>query len=125
MVFVREMKEEKEGILTTKDLFEKVWMYVSNLEQLKTVIPKLDYAIHSSYNISIIPPDAIFKAVVNTGGSEGTYIDLKLLSNGNSYYCGTIKTLEDDMDAYIYMGMIVGALTLTADSYLCINNERF
>lgn len=124
MLVLQEMRDNKKGVVSTKDMFNKIWQYVSSLDSLKEIIPKLDYAQHISYSVNKIPRDATFRAVVKTGGNEGIYIVLEIVKEDTKCYCGIIKTLDGNMDSYIYMGMLAGALTLAGDNYLWLNVDK-
>ena len=113
--------------ITTEDMFQKVWQLIKKLPELKKVVKIIDYAISDGYKecvCSVVGTCNVF-AVVNTGGSEGIYINYYLEKNDPEdtrvLWLGTIKTLEEDMDAYIKMGMLSGALTKIGELFLFYN----
>ena len=126
MKIIKEMLEEKKGELKTCDLYKKIWSYVSTLESLKESIEIIEYALPYRFPQTIPSGCVEFTAIVNTGGNEGIYIDLCLTYENEKkerqlLNVGVIKTLCEDMDSYIKMGMIAGALTLSANNYLMLN----
>ena len=126
MKIIKEMLEEKKGELKTCDLYKKIWSYVSTLESLKESIEIIEYALPCRISQTIPSSFVEFTAIVNTGGNEGIYIDLCLTYENEKKErqlldVGIVKTLCEDMDSYIKMGMIAGALTLSANNYLMLN----
>lgn len=71
-----------------------------------------------------------FQAIVNTGNSEGIYIDCLLYGNFDSsedtrVSVGTFKTLRDDVEAYKIMGELSGAMVAYAHMFVNRNIERY
>lgn len=112
--------------ITAEVMFAKVWNYVSGLPVLKEAVELLDYAIPCSRSVGTLLQECDsldVEAEVNTGGSEGVYVDfyLRHSTGKRTIAIGTLKTLDEDMDAYIKMGMIAGALIHTGEQFLFYN----
>lgn len=111
--------------VTTEDMFRVVWQFVSCMSELKEEVESLDYAIAGSGAkpklCDIAELDVV--ALVNTGGSEGVYIDWYLYDRKENqrHKVGTLKTLEEGMEAYIKMGKLSGILTWASEYFLCCN----
>ena len=124
-----ELKMEDVDItsITSETMFSKVWNYVSNLPELKEAVSILDYAIPCSRSVKILLQECetfAVEAQVNTGGSEGVYIDFFIRHSieKRNTAIGTLKTLHEGMDAYIKMGMIAGALIHSSEQFLYYNS---
>ena len=71
-----------------------------------------------------------FCALVNKGGSEGIYIDCFLrgeFDQSGKQKCkiATLKTLNENMNAFRIMGALCGALTFYADQYVNSHFDRY
>lgn len=77
----------------------------------------------SSYEFDFVP-------MINFGGSEGIYVDCYLKgrfdeSNRSSLRVGTLKTLENSLQASKIMGELCGALMYHASRYVNQNLHRY
>lgn len=147
--FKNELKEAEEAELTTETLFQKVdsWLtkffpeYAKACEELDYKLPHQNISSPGKllYGDSYPEPDIR----LNTGGSEGIYIDYEILyrvsefPDAAKYYetcsgsdvsdvipcrIGTYKMLNEGPDAYRQMGMIVGYLTYATELYFTVND---
>lgn len=109
----------KEGKATYEDLFNKVYDCIKSELSLQLCVDILDYAqFDQDCNDVELPVDDFYiEVIVNTGASEGIYMDCFTFDVSRRSSFGTLKTLEDDLDAYIKMGMIAGAFTCLAEQY--------
>lgn len=113
---------------TYKDIFTAVDAYIRNMPELKDAVSILDYGKLSVFvaGTEDLREDDEVTCHVSTGGSEGVYLDCKILYTRGigvkeQRTFATYKTLEDDLDAYIKMGMIGGAFTKLAEEYIFLN----
>ena len=113
---------------------EKAIRELPETEFLKEDLEILDYWLVEDYDKAEIVEHKKqdyfmdLRAIVNTGGSEGIYVDV-ILRRG--YYNDrgkietiplmTLKTLREDLEAYGIMGRIAGAITAIGEVYLFIN----
>ena len=146
--FKDELKETKGTELTTETLFRKVdsWLtkffpeYAKACEELDYKLPRrnISYPGKLLYGDSYPEPDIR----LNTGGSEGIYIDYEILYRVSEFpdaakyavysgsdvsdiipcRIGTYKTLKEGPDAYRQMGLIVGYLTYATELYFTVND---
>ena len=126
-------KEERNALTEKKSvnaetMFNTVNAHLEMLPELANAFKILDYSIAERHSTAleraIKEKKELWKveAVVNTGGSEGVYVDCNvLLYPEGKCRLGTYKTLEEDTPAYIQMGMIAGAFTTIAEKYLWVN----
>lgn len=143
MVTYLEMKDALSGGRKTdfsaNDIFERVADYLKTVPELEEPHRILDYALPEGRDNGL--SRAIenggemlrIRADVNTGGSEGVYIDCYAVVECSSedgcdsklitrdFRLGTYKTLYEDMDAYIKMGQIAGAFVMAAETYIAMN----
>ena len=67
------------------------------------------------------------QAIVNTGGSEGIYVDVFVRQDIygsdqiNRVDLMTLKSLDESLEAYASMGKIAGVITAVAETFLLIN----
>lgn len=110
--------------LTNSDLYSDIisWMkeYVPEYQEIDKI---LDYSLSHDDNWQVPCEDTV-EAIVNTGGSEGIYIDVYLRHNDKKRCIMVFKTLDDSMDAYMKMGMLAGILTIAIENYQCFNDEN-
>lgn len=108
---------------TFGELYAAVDAYICKAPELTEAVAILDYSKLSwgQDNSVFSEEDQIF-CIVNTGGSEGVYVDCILKDReGNKRNLATYKTLVCGLDAYIKMGMIAGAFTKLAEEYMLVN----
>lgn len=111
--------------------FQKILALIQKDGRYAEAEPIIDYVLPEDYDQREITNYLFyFLAIVNTGGSEGIYIDCSLrgeFDQSGETYCkaGTIKTLREDIDAYRIMGALSGYLTAYSDIYANSNLERF
>ena len=116
---------------TSGDLFKRTLELVQFHGHYSAAENIMDYALPESlYNRTITCYDFDFQAIVNTGSSEGIYIDCLL--NGHfddskdvHVKAGTFKTLRCDVEAYKIMGELAGAMIAYSDIYVNQNIERY
>ena len=118
------LKEEDVSVST----IEKMWNKVSELIRRRFDLEFLDYMLHNRYDsyeyyLATEHNDFAIRALVNTGGSEGIYLDVSLISceNGQSVKLVTLKTLFDEPIYYQKMGEISGYLTYVIETYYRVN----
>lgn len=120
------VKNEKQ-VITNTVMFDTVWSVIEKIDELKEVIDILDYHIAEKYAVTYVMNDMEVVALVNTGGSEGIYIDVYLTHHervGEKIKLGTIKTLREDLEAYMLMGKLAGALTIVSENFLNYNYDE-
>lgn len=126
------LKETKPDEITADGMFKKVDEYLRTIEGLAEAFSHLEYALgerhDNSFSVLVSSGKEIYEAqaIVNAGGSEGIYIDCYIYAENieavnEKYHIGTYKTLNEDMTAYIEMGMIAGAFTNAGNIYLSLN----
>lgn len=108
---------------TCKDLFDAVDACIRADAALADVVLILDYGQLSwGKDQEVFHDEDVPICYVNTGGSEGVYVDCVLKGqDGKLRNFATYKTLEEDFDAYLKMGMIAGAFTKLAEEYIFAN----
>lgn len=108
---------------TFGELYTEVDAYICKAPELKAAVDTLDYSKLSwGQSNSVFSEEDQVLCIVNTGGSEGVYMDCLLKDrDGNKRNLATYKTLECGLDAYIKMGMIAGAFTKLAEEYMWVN----
>ena len=124
--------EPEKVLITPGQLFRTVWAYLSSMEELASSISCIDYALADDSSLTSLSAEYdLVRAIVETGGSEGIYIDCCLDISGYGgrgkrplIHLGTIKTLDENLDAYMKMGNIAGAFTCIGEMYLRKNCER-
>lgn len=124
--------EPEKVLITPGQLFRTVWAYLSSMEELASSISCIDYALADSSSPALFSPEYdLVRAIVETGGSEGIYIDCYLEISGygrregkSRIHLGTIKTLDEGLDAYMKMGKIAGAFTCIGEMYLWKNYKK-
>lgn len=114
--------------LTNRDMFNDIlkWIKENISDYEEKIEPVLDYS-YSSYKEEYLLQNGCFpvpQAIVSTGGSEGIYVDFKLILDGRKISIGTFKTLDESFHAYMLMGMLSGILTTAAEHYLFCNDEN-
>ena len=129
-------KEGKDMLLvserpTNVSMGESIKKSVEKIEWLKDDLSILDYwNIGGWRQVEIIKNkdcNMDIQAIVNTGGSEGIYIDVAVRQH--IYEDGsiqriplmTLKTLEESLKAYGAMGRIAGVITAVAETFLSVN----
>ena len=117
------LKMDQPGPWTAKQVFDKIIDVMHLLPGMETAMRCLDYAMAEEYGEWAVKPhsaeawEEVYRCYgeVNTGGSEGVYIDMycheSFQAAINRISFGTFKTLRDDFEAYILMGQISGAFT--------------
>ena len=75
--------EPEKVLITPGQLFRTVWAYLSSMEELASSISCIDYALADSSSPALFSPEYdLVRAIVETGGSEGIYIDCYLEISG-------------------------------------------
>lgn len=116
------LKMEEPGPWTVLQVFDKIVSVMKQLPEMKAAMSCLDYALGEDYGGWASEPYTAEEweqvcscyGKVNTGGSEGVYIDVYCHRNWkdtNRVSFGTFKTLKEGFPAYILMGQISGAFT--------------
>ena len=116
------LKMEEPGPWTVRQVFEKIVSVMKQLPEMEAAMSCLDYALGEDYGEWASKPytadewEQVYSCYgkVNTGGSEGVYIDVYCHRNwkeANRVPFGTFKTLREDFESYILMGQISGAFT--------------
>lgn len=111
-------------------LFQNVLRLVKEHGHYAEAEPIIDYTLADRDERKLTNYGFDFRAVVSPGTSEGIYIDCYLagkFDQSASTCCrvGTIKTLQEDVDAYRIMGALAGYLTIYARKYVNENLDRF
>lgn len=120
------IKRDTPGIL-----FENVLTLVQKNGHYAEAEPIIDYALPEKFDHSELTNYRFdFEAVVKAGSNEGIIIGCRLSGNfddSGRTYCnaGTIKTLNEDVDAYRIMGALSGYLTAYSYIYVNSNLTRF
>ena len=116
------LKMKQPGPWTPAQVFDKIVSVMKQLPGMEAAIQCLDYALgedygewaSKSYTAEEWEQVCFCYGKVNTGGSEGVYIDVychRKWKETNRVPFGTFKTLREDFEAYILMGQISGAFT--------------
>lgn len=120
----------KEHSLTAADMFRDIekWLKENLAEETADIFRILDYAVPDDKSPLLQDdyyPEII--ALVNTGGSEGIYIDFYYMlgegKNRQRFRIGTFKTLEEGITAYGLMGQLSGYLTVAGERYIALNHK--
>lgn len=123
--------KEKEHPLTAADMFRDIenWLKENLAQETADIFEILDYALPD--NKSPLLQDEYYPyivALVNTGGSEGIYIDFYYMlgegKNLQKFRIGTFKTLEEGIGAYGMMGQLSGYLTFAGEHYIALNHKH-
>ncbi len=120
---------------TAEQVFNKIVSVMKQLPEMKAATSCLDYAIGEDYNEWAAKPHTAEEweqvcfcyGKVNTGGSEGVYIDVFCHENWHANHrvpFGTFKTLEEGFLAYVLMGQISGAFTKLFEEWQWINRKQ-
>ena len=129
------LKMEEPGPWTAAQVFDKIVGVMRMLPALHPAVDCLDYALGEDYGSWAKQPhtaeewEAIYQCYgkVNTGGSEGVYIDVYCHENWKEISrvpFGTFKTLRDDFEAYLLMGQISGAFTALFEEWQWTNRPE-
>ena len=72
----------------------------------------IDYASFEQYKQIVRNQDNWFEMKLNPFGNEGLYIDIYFCQDCDSQkvYCGCVKTLRDDREAFRDMGALMGEM---------------
>ena len=123
--YIRTFLKENDVSVST---IEKMWNKVSELIRRRFDLEFLDYMLPNRYDsyeyyLATEHNDYEIKALVNTGASEGIYLDVSLISceNGQSVKLVTLKTLFDEPIYYQKMGEMGGYLTYVIETYYRVN----
>lgn len=125
----------KDKAVTAKVAFQTIhgWL-LENYPEYAEACRILDYGIPSSMNRDVLMftretidwlPRPI--VIVDTGGSEGVYVDWDLKldppkeQNPTMFRVGTLKTLDESPEAYGKMGLIAGYLVFATDLFVIQN----
>lgn len=124
-------EDKKEGPINYGDMLQKVMDVANKIPELEKACKSLDYALPESLgrdnNWQIISPnisidDCSVDVFVNTGSSEGMYLDCYLVTEDNEKKSfATLKTLDEGLEAHMNMGQLAGAIMYLGDWYLCAN----
>ena len=129
------LKMEEAGPWTVKQVFDKIVGVMNLLPSLEAAKVCLDYALGEEHGEWVSKPhtagewEEVYRCYgeVNTGGSEGVYIDVYCHENYQSIrreYFGTFKTLREDFEAYLLMGQISGAFTKLFEEWQWANRTE-
>lgn len=107
-------------------VFNEVMEYLKRNPGFRKATEILDYAIPGQNSKMEIDEKAMaagmyeVNAVVNTGGSEGIYVDwfFRNIENNTKVKIGTLKTLEENIEAYSEMGKMAGMLIFASEELL-------
>lgn len=129
------LKMDEPGPWTAKQVFDKITEVMGSLPEMKGAMSCLDYALGEDYGDWAAKPHTAEEweqvchcyGKVNTGGSEGVYIDVYCHENWHETRrvpFGTFKTLEEGFLAYILMGQISGAFTKLFEEWQWANRKQ-
>ena len=129
------LRMEEPGPWTAKQVFDKITEVMKSLPAMKDAMSCLDYALGEDYGSWAKQPhtaeewEEVYQCYgkVNTGGSEGVYIDVYCHENWKEISrtsFGTFKTLRDDFEAYLLMGQISGAFTALFEEWQWANRPE-
>lgn len=120
---------------TAEQVFNKIVRIMKQLPEMKAAMSCLDYALGEDYGDWAVKPHTAEEweqvchcyGKVNTGGSEGVYIDVychESWRETSRVPFGTFKTLEEGFLAYILMGQISGAFTKLFEEWQWANRKQ-
>lgn len=121
----------KKHPLTAADMFRDIenWLKGNLAQETADIFGILDYALPDDRSPLLQDeyyPNII--ALVNTGGSEGIYIDFYYMlgedKNRQRFRIGTFKTLDEGIKAYGLMGQLAGYLTFAGEHYIALNHKN-
>lgn len=120
------LRMEAGSDLSTEAIFGRIEKVLREQPQLEEALGILDYVLCGSRDIPAQVWDNSYPlAIVNTGASEGIYIDVAMQPHdgdgSKTYDVATFKTLREDFEAYCLMGQIAGAVTRLIECWQCIN----
>ena len=129
------LKMEEPGPWTAAQVFDKIVWMMRRLPALKEAVNCLDYALGEDYGSWAKQPhtaeewEVVWQCYgkVNTGGSEGVYVDMYCHETWKEFSrtsLGTFKTLRDDFEAYLLMGQISGAFTTLFEEWQWANRPE-
>ena len=116
---------------TTQTMGEKVAKALENLPEAQEALKGIDYMnperfhVYPIYHKDVSDYEEVV-VFINTGGSEGIYVDAYLLCHKGSATAKehflTVKTLGTAFADYAAMGALAGLVTILAEDYLWIND---
>ena len=121
------LEDKNSSEVTNADMFETVWRYVSGISQLRDAVNSLYYAKPERHLdcVALVTEECEVRAVVRSGSNEGVvieyYLEGKSFGEPRIIQLGFLKTLGEDMDSCINMGMIAGALMRAGELFLRYN----
>lgn len=123
--WTRNLVSEKK---TVQSLFDTILKELSEQTVYSDAAEILDYNLCASDNLDLSQIENIWDyqvvALLNTGGSEGIYVDLFLKparSGEEKIDIGTWKTLDEGPAGYAKMGVIAGLLTYATEVWMYRN----
>lgn len=124
----RELKHDfgagEPHLLTNDELHKDIVAWMEEyIPEYKDIAEILDYSLPHNENWRVPYEDSVI-AIVNTGGSEGVYLDVYFCQQEKKHRVMVFKTLHASIDAYMKMGMLAGILTAAVENYQCQNEEN-
>lgn len=123
-------EDTKPHSITNETMGRKILEALRTTEEFQELDKILDYANVARWDIEELHYQVVWNsqiiAVVNTGGSEGIYIDWFLkCKNYETIQIGTLKTLQEGFDGYRKMGEICGMLVMATEAFIYENDDLF
>ena len=118
----------KERPYTTTELFDAVCQKLKDLGQMPEI---LDYHSGSHNPEPIKYYEYKINAALNSGGSEGVYLDIGINlwllpeSKEERLHLGTFKTLRNDAEAFRTMGELLGDFVYQTEKFIDENIDDF
>lgn len=130
-----DLKMERPEPWTARQVFQRITAVMYKQPALQPAVNILDYSLgeeFESWSQKPIPAETWENftgttAEISTGGSEGVYTDITLHDYKNpkaAYHLGTFKTLGDDLQAYMLMGMIGGVFVTLFEEWQWVNRKQ-
>lgn len=116
-----DLKEPASITLTGESLFKKVIEAMKEDPVIAEQMKKLDYPLARIGACSILLTDNMYTIAYLDSGSEGCWVNLVLCDSGEKIGIGTLKTLDEGLDAWRQMGILAGELSYLANEYIWQN----
>ena len=116
-----DLKEPASVALTGESLFKKVIAAMEEDQAITEQMKKLNYTLAKIGACSLLLTDNMYAIAYLDSGSEGCYVNLVLFDSEKRIGIGTLKTLDEGLDAWRQMGCLAGELSYLANKYICQN----
>ena len=118
---------------TNETMAKGIEKVLKSLDIAQEAMESLDYINTEHFQIVPLKHTSCFqydyvRACVNTGSSEGIYVDVDLETEGPGDECRkchlmTLKTLGTSFECYAQMGLLSGLITVIGEYYLLVNDD--